>query len=105
MKLDLVKLRKLAASATQPGLWSVSEEHPNLILDANGFWLAAVGRDPKDAAFIAACSPDVVLALLDEVERLRAIAENAACWLESNSDKSARRFHAARVRHEIGEPA
>lgn len=43
--------------------------------------------------------------LLDEVEQLRAIAENAACWLESNSDKSARRFHAARIRHEIGEPA
>lgn len=68
MKIDTKHLRKLAAEATQPSPWSVSKRHPNLILDANGFWLADVGPAPKDAAFIAAMSPEVVIALLDHVE-------------------------------------
>lgn len=39
----------------------------------------------------------------DEVKRLRGIANDAACWLEANTDKSARRFHAARIRAEVGQ--
>jgi hypothetical protein len=57
VKLDLVRLRELAVAAD-----------------------AAIGREPAArqarAGFIGAVSPDVVLALLDEVERLRAAADD-----------------------------
>lgn len=76
MKLDTKLLRDLARDAT-PGPWSVSKSAkgttPNgapyyLILDGDRMWVADVGPAPKDAAFIAACSPEVIVALLDEVE-------------------------------------
>jgi len=40
---------------------------------------------------------------LDELHRLRRIALDAADWLEANTDKQARRFHAARIRQEVGQ--
>lgn len=82
MKLDLVKLRKLASAAPQPGPWKrlKDDSAEYRIVDANGFWVAAVGRDPKDAAFIAACSPDVMLALLDELDRLRPVYAAGKFW-------------------------
>jgi hypothetical protein len=73
-------LRSLAERATQPGPWTVDTGcAPYLgarcVIDANGFWVADVDDAPHNAAYIAAASPDVVLALLDEVERLRGNAE------------------------------
>lgn len=70
------KLRKLAEGMTQPGPYRIDSvkmldglEHT--ILDGNGFWLCAMGRSPRgDARYLAAVSPDVVLALLDEIDVL-----------------------------------
>lgn len=116
MKLNTKHLRDLATAAT-PGPWKA-----NVWIETDGSEWRATGpghdtqsetydsSEPgcsdeqaaqQDAAFIAAMSPEVVIALLDELEQLRGIANNAASWLEANTDKSARRFHAARIRHEI----
>jgi hypothetical protein len=76
-------LRALALAATQPGPWTVKHSRHQAsdvytVLDVDGMWVADCGAAPHDAAFIAAASPDVVIALLDqlaareqEVERLR----------------------------------
>lgn len=63
------KLRALADAAAQPGPWTTMTNvgGETTVFDANGFWVADCGEAPKDAAFIAACSPDVILALLDVV--------------------------------------
>lgn len=79
VKLDTKKLRKLATDATQPGPWSVKHSRSQAqdvytVLDRDGMWLADVGPAPKDAAFIAACSPEVIVALLDEVDEWSDIA-------------------------------
>ena len=67
-------LHALATAATQPGPWTVKRTaHVGTytVLDAHGMWVADVGAAPKDAAFIAACSPEVVLELLDDNVGLR----------------------------------
>ncbi len=74
---QLQTLRALALAATQPGPWAARRElqgkgrHSYRVIDTNGFWVADFDDAPHDAAFVAAASPDVVLALLDECERLR----------------------------------
>ena len=55
-------LRRLAEEAT-PGPWSSAEE-----------WLQAAGGD---ASYLAACSPERILALLGKVDRLEAELEEA----------------------------
>jgi hypothetical protein len=73
MNIDAKKLRDLAQAATQPSSWTVYKNSDGTVnvLDANGMWVAEVGHAPHDAAFIAAANPQTVIALLDEVERLR----------------------------------
>ena len=80
---NLSALRALAEKAT-PGPWktasgkgsaSVRTEHPEyncaIYLNVRTCEIEeSVKRWQSDAAFIAAASPDVVLALLDEIERL-----------------------------------
>jgi hypothetical protein len=75
---DKTNLRSLAERATQPGPWTVSHSRimcRSTVCDANGFFVVDVENDKEHAAYIAAASPDVVLALLDEVERLRDAAD------------------------------
>lgn len=90
MKLDTKLLRDLARDAT-PGPWSVSKSAkgttPNgapyyLILDGDRMWVADVGPAPKDAAFIAACSPGAILTLLD---RLRVCEEQNVALGDANT--------------------
>ncbi len=93
----LSTLRSLAEAAT-PGPWEAQITksrkccgifHPypepvkgefegeHVILEGSSY------LDAKDAAFIAACSPDVILALIGEVEELRArvrLPNNIASW-------------------------
>ena len=89
----LAKLRELAAAAT-PGPWVADEEcvvhpRPDIVLAS---WLTkeasvvvaecgGVAFDPPrpaDASYIAAANPATVLALLDEIERLREALERIA---------------------------
>lgn len=96
----LSKLRELAMAAT-PGPWFVSgvryrmngAEWQNvgrydeaLKRDEN---IAAVGYDPRthlgyaDAQYIAACSPDALLRLLAEYERMRTALTDIAAQYEN----------------------
>lgn len=81
MPLDLASLRRLAQAAT-PGPWRVGDgsfASENLIADVRGvsvwgpYHATSCG---EEAAYIASVSPDVLLALLAEVERLRAALKN-----------------------------
>ena len=62
------ELRRLARAAT-PGPWE--DVHPNADDEDAVAWKV---REP-DAAFIAAANPQAVLALLDELDALRAVRE------------------------------
>lgn len=64
---ELAKLRALAESAT-PGPW-IHNEYGS-VRNPYGQWMLNAGS-VSDAAYIAAASPQTVLALLDEIERLR----------------------------------
>lgn len=90
-------LRTLAENAT-PGPWTVEEPRPRYITTncehidideadwgeevGNGFQVVTV-LDHRawryaDVRYIAACSPDVILGLLGELDRLRAIVNDLA---------------------------
>lgn len=73
---DLARLRAIAEAAT-PGPWSrdtfgcvsASRRNRTIAMPGNGFRASA--QDDTDARFIANFDPPTVLALLDEIERLR----------------------------------
>lgn len=76
---DAEKQIREAATETRPGEWRVSKHHESrytLIYDADGFEVARVCYPNRNAnaQFIAACHPAAVLALLDEMDRLRSDA-------------------------------
>lgn len=73
--VDIGALRKLAEAAT-PGPWfrRTDEDHdfPPYVCSAETHVARCAGNNGhQDARYITALSPDVVAALLDEVERLR----------------------------------
>lgn len=85
MTIDTAKLRALAEAAT-PGPWSVGHDDKECastlraqpVLATTGKpqgrpvdVIIPFGRAHSDAAFIAAANPQTVIALLDEIERLR----------------------------------
>ena len=74
---DIKRLRRLAEQAT-PGPWRVNMKGHSYheVARVNDLEIAPpnsvdLSHWTVDAAYIAAASPDVVLALLDEIERLR----------------------------------
>lgn len=84
MKAERAALRALADKAT-PGpweicvgqlVWGVTEDDPGLTCSGCGgvaskeHWLMAEPVEPADARYIAACSPERIMALLDRVDRL-----------------------------------
>ncbi len=88
---DTDRLRSLAEAAT-PGPWEVQDEgqadglsvvrlEPDLGYAAEVIWTDDADYPdearPDLAAYIAACSPDRILALLDELGALRAVAKAA----------------------------
>ena len=86
--IDLDKLETLARAAT-PGEWLASVEYAE-VRNMDGYVVADCGSrlshratneqhaaDIRDAAFIAAASPDVALELAAELRLLRAVAEAA----------------------------
>lgn len=73
---EIAKLRSLAEKATQPSPWRTGENFDGMhrcatVVDRDGMWVADCGDDDEQANHIAACSPIVVLRLLDEIERMR----------------------------------
>ena len=81
MTIDHAELRRLAIAAT-PGPWTADGD---LVAQPRGHYRIPIcGGDqcnfliPVDAEFIAAANPMTVLALLDEVDRLRALLGEAA---------------------------
>jgi len=76
----VARLRALALKAT-PGPWDFEQ---NALLQDNGWAGALLGRvrEPRDVAYISAADPQTVLALLDELARLRESA------LRSSTDAS-----------------
>lgn len=93
MTLPIKELRAKAEAATS-GPWTASEAPSNTghvgVYCATGFpvasctvvWNRAKSAELADAAFIAAASPDVVLALLDRIATLTALV-GEACNLAS----------------------
>jgi hypothetical protein len=115
MTLDLKALRALCDQAT-PGPWTPTKgyleaqagqyaDDVSVLEDPTGdAVIEHVYYDghhtivrPQDVEFIASARTALPVAL-DEIERLRAALSDAACCLEANSDKSARRMWAARIR-------
>jgi hypothetical protein len=95
MTIDTANLRTLASAAT-PGPWAVKLGHATF---GDGTQVAYVMEDAPDpcrvvayevglpeASFIAAASPSVVLALLDEVEDLRHRIEAAEAGAMAAND-------------------
>lgn len=77
MNDSTLRLKKLAEAAT-PGPWEHEEKcslHDAPTVRANGFYVASCctsedGEGIKDAAFIAAANPEVVLGLIARIEEL-----------------------------------
>lgn len=99
---QLQRLRELASKATQPGPWTVREdfrgadERRCMVIDRDDMWVADCGNDEEQAAFIAAASPDVILALLDQLaeataerDAMRDVCETAIEWKRVADDPGA----------------
>ena len=85
---ELNQLRDLAQAAT-PGPWRVEAQgHASQeVARVNNLEVAPpdsveLAHCATDAAYIAAVSPDVVLGLIDEVDRLRLLLRESAAWHE-----------------------
>lgn len=85
---DIKRLKRLAEQAT-PGPWRVNMKGHSYheVARVNDLEIAPpnsvdLSHWTVDAAYIAAASPDVVLALLDEIERLRAALTKANAQAE-----------------------
>jgi hypothetical protein len=114
MTVEHSKLRALAEAAT-PGPWHVDDNHPADYLgvsyaneDRRGHVATVVefrreqGR--RDVRYLAAASPDVVLALVDLVEQNADIAKYAAAQAtEANQQLSAANAEVERMRAVLNE--
>jgi len=85
---ELNQLRDLAKAAT-PGPWRVEAQGhaPHEVARVNNLEVAPpdsveLAHCADDAAYIAAVSPDVVIALLAEVDRLRLLLRESTAWHE-----------------------
>lgn len=103
MTIDLAKLRTLAIQASSSGSssWALGTGYeqsvPGLyVYNATGLGLVVASEDhlrEECAPFIAAANPEVVLALIDEIERLEAerdarpaiTPETAAAWKDNDT--------------------
>lgn len=90
---ELARLRELAKAAT-PGTWCVDDRGGGWYLVKSPSRSCSLVREccescvEEDARFIAAANPETVLALLDEVERLRAENEKLRAYAPHPFDES-----------------
>ena len=101
--LDHAALRALAEAAT-PGPWTLSADGPPPDIIAGMSVVACTlpsdrtrDEDTANAAYIAAANPAAVLALLDEVERLREALDKALPCLVAANTVSVREIYAAKA--------
>ena len=97
MTVDLAALAKLASEAT-PGPWRAGIEQPEdpVVWGPNDTWIANVGQwgaNPTpdsvacaDALFVAAASPDVVLALVRVALAAQAYLNRPLRYMWTNND-------------------
>lgn len=85
---ELNRLRDLAQAAT-PGPWRVEARGhaAQEVARVNNLEVAPpdsveLAHCATDAAYIAAVSPDVVLGLIDDVDRLRLLLRESTAWHE-----------------------
>lgn len=95
--LDLTKLREIAEAAT-PGKWERVVDNDSRRPIEVSIWSEVANYYPvegmvignpnhmADATHIAAFDPPTVLALLDEIERLRGACDRAWWWEEADED-------------------
>lgn len=76
------KIRKALARRPTPGPWELRDGRTDTVENAQGYPVCTVNYYPDEryghgtrAAYIAACDPDTIRALLDERDAL--VAENA----------------------------
>lgn len=64
---QIEKLRALAEAVTQPSPWEYVEDERGrcAVNDCNDLWVADCGMATAEAKYIAAASPDNIIALLD----------------------------------------
>lgn len=80
MNLELQKLRSLAVVAQQstPGPYTFDRAYDQS-RDANDAFLSYL-NDTAHTRFATACSPDVVIALIDRLDRAEAVCDRMA-WV------------------------
>lgn len=76
--IDLAELKRLAEGANTAATWYEAEDIREWLVVAG----MTLGAD-EDAAYIAAASPDVVVALVERVEAAEAAVERA--WSEGHA--------------------
>ena len=92
---DIKRLKRLAEQAT-PGPWRVNMKGHSYheVARVNDLEIAPpnsvdLSHWTVDAAYIAAVSPDVVLALLSDVERLTLLSRESTAWHEISRREAA----------------
>lgn len=82
------KIRKALEMRPTPGPWELRDGRTDTIENAQGYPVCTVNYHPDEryghgtrAAYIAACDPDTIRALLDERDALAAKAERLAMAL------------------------
>ncbi len=91
--ISLPELEKLAKAATQPGPWAMREdfrgadERRCMVIDRDDMWVADCGNDDENSSYIAAVSPDVVLALIARIAALEYAYAEVRYWSAGHTDK------------------
>ena len=68
---DIAVIRDALAAGPTPGEWQRSDAAPFFLIDAPGRPAMIEIESGEDADFIAACNPERIARLLDELETLR----------------------------------
>jgi len=73
-------LRELAGKAT-PGLHHVGHGENHAVFDARGYSICKFHNEngDNDASFFAACSPEVITSMLDQIDAMERVVEAARC--------------------------
>lgn len=84
------KIRKALAKGPTPGPWELREGRTDTVENAQGYLVCTARYHPDEryghgtrAAYIAACDPDTIRALLDERDALREALKVLVNWTPS----------------------
>ena len=84
------KIRKALANGPTPGPWEIKDGRTDTVENAQGYPVCTVHWHPNEryghgtrAAYIAACDPDTIRALLEERDALREALKVLVNWTPS----------------------